>query len=203
MNILKNCLLKMKIRNWKEFKESISGWELVGQHMGPGYPEQELPVTLTQADTQILMGKDGEFYTYDDYQDLYQSYLKDGGSPLEGFTQENLDIILSSIKLESVKIKEKGKETILRAILNRGNLMLNKYDNIKCVGNILYIKLSYFDYGKGTKILPFLKHKSFFFDYIVDFKNKTITDKNIGGGTYTLNDTEMNEIENKYYWYKK
>lgn len=87
----------MKIRNWKEFKESISGWELVGQHMGPGYPEQELPVTLTQADTQILMGKDGEFYTYDDYQDLYQSYLKDGGSPLEGFTQENLDIILDTI----------------------------------------------------------------------------------------------------------
>ena len=63
--------------------------------MGPNYPEQQLPVTLTQSDTQILMGKDGNFYTYEDYQELYQSYLKDGGDPLEEFTQKNLDIILS------------------------------------------------------------------------------------------------------------
>jgi hypothetical protein len=96
MSSLKNYQLKvMKIKTWSKFIESISGWELVGQHMGPNYPEQQLPVTLTQSDTQILMGKDGNFYTYEDYQELYQSYLKDGGGPLEGFTQKNLDIILS------------------------------------------------------------------------------------------------------------
>jgi hypothetical protein len=86
----------MRIKNFNEFNESISGWELIGQHtMGPNYPEQKLPVSLSQSDTQILMGEDGEFYTYDDYQDLYQSYLKDGGGPLDGFTKKNLDIILS------------------------------------------------------------------------------------------------------------
>jgi len=96
MSFLKKYQLRMRIKNFNEFNESISGWELIGQHtMGPNYPEQKLPVSLSQSDTQILMGEDGEFYTYDDYQDLYQSYLKDGGGPLDGFTKKNLDIILS------------------------------------------------------------------------------------------------------------
>ena len=60
----------MKIKKWFQFLESISGWELVGQHMGPGYPEQELPVTLSQSDTEVLMDKDGNFYVYDDYPTL-------------------------------------------------------------------------------------------------------------------------------------
>lgn len=86
----------MRIKKFNNFSESISGWELIGQHtMGPNYPEQKLPVSLSQSDTQVLMGIDDELYTYDDYQDLYQDYLKNGGSPLDGFNKENLDIVLS------------------------------------------------------------------------------------------------------------
>lgn len=95
----------MKIKKFKEF-ESISGWELVGQHvMGPAYPEQELAVTLASSDTETLMGSDGNFYTYDDYQDLLQKYqqkseniLDGGNSKIKDFTKSNLDLILSKIK---------------------------------------------------------------------------------------------------------
>ena len=87
----------MRISKWLEFiGESISGWEIVGQHMGPGYPEQKLPVFLSTSDTEVLMGIDGEFYTYDNYQELYNNYLKLSGEILTGgFSKENLDIILS------------------------------------------------------------------------------------------------------------
>jgi len=87
----------MKIKNWFQFLESISGWELVGQHMGPAYPEQKLPVTLSPSSTEVLMDKDGNFYVYDDYQSLYQDYLKKGGKPLEGFNNNNLQIVLDLI----------------------------------------------------------------------------------------------------------
>lgn len=84
-----------KIKKWNKFIESISGWELVGQHsMGPNYPEQVLHTTLSTKDTEVIEGIDGVIYTYDDYQNLYQDYLKKGGTPLEGFTKSNLDSIL-------------------------------------------------------------------------------------------------------------
>jgi hypothetical protein len=85
----------MKIKSWKEYNESISGTELIGQHMGPNYPEQNLPTTLSQSDTEIAEGCDGNLYTYDDYESLYQDYLKKGGGPLHGFTKQNLDTVLS------------------------------------------------------------------------------------------------------------
>jgi hypothetical protein len=91
-----------RIKKWDEFfKESISGWEIIGKHMGPGYPEQESPTTLSQTSTQVILGCDDEFYTYDDYQTLYQSYLKDRHGILQGgFNKKNLDIIISSTKEE-------------------------------------------------------------------------------------------------------
>jgi hypothetical protein len=67
--------------------------------MGPGYPEQELAVTLSTSDTEVLMGFDGNMYTYDDYQSLYQDYLKRGGSPLQGFNKENLNNVLDYLRL--------------------------------------------------------------------------------------------------------
>jgi len=36
----------------------------------------------------------GKAVTYDDYQNLYNDYLKKGGSPLQGFNLENLDKVL-------------------------------------------------------------------------------------------------------------
>lgn len=79
--------------------------------------------------------------------------------------------------------------------------MLNKYDKIIKDGNILKIKTSYFDYGKGTEILPILKHKSFYFDYWIDIKNKKLINKNFLGGVHDLSDIEIESILNKYYWY--
>ena len=32
--------------DFKKFIESISGWEIIGTHMGPGYPEQKIHNTL-------------------------------------------------------------------------------------------------------------------------------------------------------------
>lgn len=89
-----------KIKKWKRFTESISGWELVGQHsMGPAYPEQVLQTTLSTEDTELIEGIDGVIYTYDDYQNLYQDYLKKGGSPLEGFTKSNLDLVIDFLDI--------------------------------------------------------------------------------------------------------
>jgi hypothetical protein len=36
----------------------------------------------------------GKAVTYDDYQNLYNDYLKKGGTPLQGFNLENLDKVL-------------------------------------------------------------------------------------------------------------
>lgn len=87
----------MKIKRFSQF-EAISGWELVGQHiMGPNYPEQKLAVTLNTSDTEMVLGIDDNIYTYDDYQDLYNRYLKVGGQPLQGFNKQNLDLVLSKL----------------------------------------------------------------------------------------------------------
>jgi len=102
------------------------------------------------------------------------------------------------------KSEKSNKESVMRTIMNRGNLMLNNHDKIDWSDkNLLKIKISYFDYGQGTKILPILKHKSFYFDYWVDFKNKKLINKNLLGGTYDLTDDDVDLISNKYYWFKK
>ena len=101
------------------------------------------------------------------------------------------------------KYDDKSKETVMKIIINRSNLMTNKHDKIDWSDeNLLKIKIAYFDYGKGTKILPILKHKVFYFDYCVDFKNKKLMDKNFLGTTYDLTDDELEKISNKYYWVK-
>ncbi len=99
---------------------------------------------------------------------------------------------------------ESNKEIVMRTIMNRGNLMLNKHDKIDWSDeNLLKIGIAYFDYGQGTKILPFFKHKAFYFDYWVDFKNKKLINKNLLGGTYDLTDDEVDLISNKYVWFKR
>lgn len=87
----------MKIKNFTEFNESISGTELVGKHMGPNYPEQDVTnTTIGSKHTEVIYSEiDSKIYTYDDYQNLYQDYLKSGGSPLFGFSQENLNTVLT------------------------------------------------------------------------------------------------------------
>ncbi len=88
----------MKIKSFKSFiNEEISGTELVGP-VGPAYGETRLQnKTISSRHTDVIYSDlDGVIYTIDMYQDLYQDYLKKGGKPLDGFSKENLDTILSS-----------------------------------------------------------------------------------------------------------
>jgi hypothetical protein len=73
----------MKIKNYKSFLEAISGWELVG-HMGPKAGMSDV----------VYSELFGRMVTLDEYQNLYNDYLKKGGSPLQGFNLENLDKVL-------------------------------------------------------------------------------------------------------------
>jgi hypothetical protein len=80
----------------KSFKESISGWELVGRDMGPNYPQQKNQITLSTDDTSVILGMDGNIYNEDRFLDLYNLYLKSGGKePLSDFNKTNLDKLLN------------------------------------------------------------------------------------------------------------
>ena len=84
------------IKKFHQFiKEEISGTELVGP-VGPAYGETRLQnKTIDSSDTNVIYSDlDGKIYTEDDYNNLYNDYLKVGGKPLHGFTNENIDIIL-------------------------------------------------------------------------------------------------------------
>ena len=87
------------IKKFKQFNEEISGTELVGP-IGPGYGETKLQnKTINANDTDVIYSEFGSrIYTIDEYNDLYGDYLKNGGSPLDGFTEENIDIILNFLQ---------------------------------------------------------------------------------------------------------
>lgn len=87
------------IKNWKEFSEAISGTELVGP-VGPAYGDTSLKnKTISNFDTDVIYSDiDDKFYTVDDYNTLYNEYLKLGGSPLHGFSKENINTILIYIQ---------------------------------------------------------------------------------------------------------
>lgn len=90
----------MKIKRFKNFSEAVSGTSFPGANpFGPNYGRQSLPNSLSTEDTTVLMGIDGKFYTKSDFIDtLYPLYLsKNPGQILDGFTQENLDVVLSNI----------------------------------------------------------------------------------------------------------
>ena len=88
----------MRLYTFKKFNE-VNGTELVG-HMGPAYGDTKLTnTTINKNDTTVIFSDlDGNFYTQDEYYQLYNNYLKEGGSPLEGFTKENIDKILTFIQ---------------------------------------------------------------------------------------------------------
>lgn len=86
------------IKRWKEFNE-ISGTELVGP-IGPAYGDTRLMnKTISNFDTDVIYcDLDDKFYTIDDFNTLYNEYLKLGGSPLQGFSKENIDEMVFFIK---------------------------------------------------------------------------------------------------------
>jgi len=91
----------MMIKRFEDFiKEEVSGTELVGP-MGPAYGETSTQnKTVTSHDTNVIYcDLDSKFYTIDDYNNIYQEYLKNGGKPLDGFSLEN---IIEIIKKDSL-----------------------------------------------------------------------------------------------------
>jgi hypothetical protein len=85
----------MKIKNYIQYIKEISGTELVG-HMGPNYPDQDTS-PMDVKDDVIFCPIDSKIYTYDDYQSVYQDYLKSNGTPLFGFNEENLIKVISHL----------------------------------------------------------------------------------------------------------
>ena len=99
----------MKIKSWKQFNETNIpiGTQTAGGPsggttapvgpMGPNYGSVKLRnSTIDTRSTEVLYSEiTSKIYTYDDYQQLYQDYLKKGGKPLQGFNQENLKTILT------------------------------------------------------------------------------------------------------------
>ena len=86
------------IKKFKQFLEAISG-TIDTMPLGPGFPRQKLANTITQQDTQVIASDiTGDIYTDDDFNQLYEDYLKKGEKPLEGgFSKENLEIILTKL----------------------------------------------------------------------------------------------------------
>lgn len=80
------------IKRYLQFIKEVNGTELVGP-IGPAYGETRLQnKTITFHDTNIIFSEiDNKFYTIDEYNNLYSEYLKNGGTPLNGFNKENLD----------------------------------------------------------------------------------------------------------------
>jgi hypothetical protein len=87
------------IKKFKDFKiNEISGTELVGP-IGPGYGETRIQnKTINSHDTNVVYSDlDGKFYTPDEYNDIYNEYLKMGGKPLHGFNIENVERVMNFI----------------------------------------------------------------------------------------------------------
>jgi hypothetical protein len=88
-----------RIKRFKKYIESISGTFDV-MPFGPGMPRQKLQNTMTSADTDVIFDEGtNKFYTLDEYYDLHNKYIEQGGKPLSGgLNKENLKIILNNIK---------------------------------------------------------------------------------------------------------
>jgi hypothetical protein len=146
VNFMKKYLLEMIIKKWKEFKESISGTELVG-HLGPNYPDQDVTNTqISPKDTGIVLCTiDNKLYTYDDYQDMYNLYLKSGNSPLHGFNKNNLDKVVTFLTSNNENFNPKN-EILAKDYVNNNIRQLIQIMEIDEENNIEDIKKYLIDY---------------------------------------------------------
>ena len=87
------------IKNWKEFKESISG-TLDLEFREPNYGTTKIPNTLMNKNLEIITSDiSGKSYTLDDFNELYNIYLKNGGNPIKNisFNKRDIQILESEI----------------------------------------------------------------------------------------------------------
>lgn len=83
------------IKKYLKFLEAISG-TMDTMPFGPGMPRPEMRNTISSEDTEMISTEDGNIYMKDQYDELYQKYLLNGGTPLPtGFNKENLEKVLA------------------------------------------------------------------------------------------------------------
>jgi len=87
----------MRIKTYQKFLEAISG-TIDTAPWGVGMPRQQLPNTITSADTNVVYDETTDkFYSEDEYYDLYNEYIEKGGKPLSGgLNKENLQKVLNN-----------------------------------------------------------------------------------------------------------
>lgn len=94
------------IKRFENFiTEEISGVEMVGP-VGPVYGETRLQnKTIDTSDTDVIYSEiGGRIYTQDEYNQLYEDYLKESGGPLQGFNKENLDTVLFFLQKKKIMV---------------------------------------------------------------------------------------------------
>ena len=80
------------IKKWKEFKESISG-TMDLEFREPNYGSTNIPNTLMNQNLEIITSDiSGKSYTLDDFNELYNNYLKNGGSIIKNISFNKRDI---------------------------------------------------------------------------------------------------------------
>lgn len=88
----------MKIKRFKQFLESISGVTDT-MPIGPAYGQQKLFIpNMSTSKTNILFSNlTNSFYTQEDYDQLYNDYLKNGGDKIMNgvFNLKNLETVIS------------------------------------------------------------------------------------------------------------
>jgi hypothetical protein len=92
----------MKINNFKQFKEAISGTEVPvmrkGSYFGAAYGDEDMPDTVDTTKNRLQWSSKG-IVTEDQFQDMITNFLKSGGQldnlPVENgeFCQVNIDFL--------------------------------------------------------------------------------------------------------------
>lgn len=75
------------IKNFTKYLESISGTTDFSSY--PNYGTQKLPNTLDTEDTELISAFNGKIYNQNEFQDLYNLYLKMDISPKEDLSEFN------------------------------------------------------------------------------------------------------------------
>lgn len=87
------------ILKYLEYISEVSGTELVGA-IGPAYGETRIQnKTINKDHTTMTMSKlNNRIYTLDDYNELYNEYIKRIGYIKREFSSENIDFMLSNLE---------------------------------------------------------------------------------------------------------
>lgn len=89
------------IKKFNDYIKEVSGTELVGK-MGPGYGHTTNLDKIDKSKTNVYE-IDGHFYTFDDYQDIVNDFLKSGGNinQLSGNVKNDIFYIKSYLEKDN------------------------------------------------------------------------------------------------------